>query len=193
MAPATRSRLLRAHNGQVAGDDAPSDAGSVDEQRNETPLQRLDRNWVDLLQELRVVQTGVQILTGFLVILPFQSRFQELTTFQTNVYLVTLCLAVLAMGFLIAPVSLHRLLFRRHARQATVDVAHRLAQIGIALLAASIVGVVLLIFDLVLGGTAAAIAGGAAALLLLGLWVALPLVVRERSPEPDSPGSGSAA
>ena len=165
-------------------EDARPDAESVDDQRNETPLQRLDRNWVDLLQELRVVQTGVQILTGFLVVLPFQSRFEQLTQFQTTTYLVTLCLSVLAMGFLIAPVSLHRLLFRRHARQVTVDVAHRLAQFGIAMLGASIVGVVLLIFDLVLGGPAGAIAGGCAALVLLVLWAGLPLAIRERSPDP---------
>lgn len=184
MATATAAACEGGHNGRMVGDDAPPHAESVDDQRHETPLQRLDRNWLDLLQELRVVQTGVQILTGFLVVLPFQSRFEQLTQFQTTTYLVTLCLAVLAMGFLIAPVSLHRLLFRRHARQATVNVAHRLAQIGIVLLGASIVGVVLLIFDLVLGGTAGAIAGGCAALVLLVLWGALPLAIRERSPDP---------
>ncbi len=173
-----------AHNGEMVGADATPEPESVDDQRQETPLQRLDRNWVDLLQELRVVQTGVQILTGFLVVLPFQARFEQLTAAQTTIYLITLCLAVLAMGFLIAPVSLHRLLFRRHARQVTVDVAHRLAQIGIVLLGTSIVGVVLLIFDLVLGGSAGAIAGGSAALVLFVLWGALPLVIRERSPGP---------
>lgn len=167
-------------------DDAVPDRESVDDQRRETPLQRLDRNWVDLLQELRVVQTGVQILTGFLVVLPFQSRFEQLTTGQTTIYLITLCLAVLAMGFLIAPVSLHRLLFRRHARQVTVDVAHRLAQIGLVLLGASIVGVVMLIFDLVLGGAAGTIAAGCAAVVLLVLWGAVPLAIRARSGQ--SPG-----
>jgi len=165
-------------------EDAEPDAESVDAERDETPLQRLDRNWVDLLQELRVVQTGVQILTGFLVVLPFQSRFEQLTQVQTTIYLVTLCLAVLAMGFLIAPVSLHRTLFRRHARQVTVDVAHRLAQVGIVLLGAAVVGVVWLIFDLVLGTLAGAIAGGCAALVLFVLWGALPLVIRERAPDP---------
>jgi hypothetical protein len=179
----------RAHNDGMA-EDAEPDAESVDAERHETPLQRLDRNWVDLLQELRVVQTGVQILTGFLVVLPFQSRFEQLTQVQTTIYLVTLCLAVLAMGFLIAPVSLHRTLFRRHARQVTVDVAHRLAQVGIVLLGAAVVGVVWLIFDLVLGTLAGAIAGGCAAVVLFVLWGALPLVIRERAPDP---ADGSAA
>ena len=155
-----------------------SDEDWDEDQRNETPLQRLDRNWADLLQELRVVQTGVQLLTGFLLTLPFQSRFEQLSQFQQNTYLVTLCSAVIATGFLIAPVSLHRYLFRRHARRLTVEVSHRLAQIGLAFLGLAIVGVVLFIFEVVLSPTAGFIAAGAAAVLLLGLWVALPLIAR---------------
>jgi hypothetical protein len=157
-----------------------SDETSADLQRHETPLERLDRNWVDLLQELRVIQTGVQLLTGFLLILPFQSRFEQLTPAQQNIYLATLTAAVLATGFLIAPVSLHRFLFRRHARRVTVDVAHRLAQIGLSILGLAIVGVVLLIFDVVLGPTAGYVAAGVVFVVLLGLWVVLPLVIRER-------------
>src|SRR6476469_7538603 len=160
---------------------ASSDEPNVDLQRHETPLERLDRNWVDLLQELRVIQTGVQLLTGFLLILPFQSRFEQLTQSQQYIYLATLAAAVLATGFLIAPVSLHRFLFRRHARRVTVDVAHRLAQIGLSILGLAIVGVVLLIFEVVLGAAAGFIAGGVAAVLLLSLCVALPLVVRGRT------------
>jgi hypothetical protein len=155
------------------------------QQRNETPLERLDRNWVDLLQELRVVQTGVQLLTGFLLTLPFQSRFEQLAPYQQNIYLATLFTAVLATGFLIAPVSLHRFLFRRHARRVTVNVAHRLAQIGLALLGVSIVGVILLIFDVVLNLTAGLIAAGAVTVVLLGLWVALPLIIRDRQDPPE--------
>src|SRR6478735_3484003 len=147
------------------------------DQRDETPLERLDRNWVDLLQELRVIQTGVQLLTGFLLILPFQARFEQLSLFQQNVYLLTLGAAVVATGFLIAPVSLHRFLFRQHARRVTVDVAHRLAQIGLLLLAVAMVGVVLLIFDLVLGLTGGLIAAGSVAAVLIGLWVVLPLAI----------------
>jgi Family of unknown function (DUF6328) len=71
-------------------EDKPSDAEWNRAQRGETSLERLDRNWADLLQELRVVQTGVQLLTGFLLILPFQSRFEQLTTTQQTIYLVTL-------------------------------------------------------------------------------------------------------
>jgi uncharacterized membrane protein len=160
--------------------NASSDESGVDMRRHETPLERLDRNWVDLLQELRVIQTGVQLLTGFLLILPFQSRFEQLTQSQQYIYLATLAAAVLATGFLIAPVSLHRFLFRRLARRVTVDVAHRLAQIGLSILGLAIVGVVLLIFDVVLGPTAGYVAAGVVFVVLLGLWVVLPLVIRER-------------
>src|SRR6478672_9542688 len=150
---------------------ASSDESGVDMQRHETPLERLDRNWVDLLQELRVIQTGVQLLTGFLLTLPFQSRFEQLSAYQQTIYLATLAASVLATGFLIAPVSLHRFLFRRHARRVTVDVAHRLAQVGMLLLAVAMVGVVLLIFDVVLGSTQGIVAAGIVAAVLLGLWV----------------------
>ena len=103
-------------------------------------MERLDRNWADLLQELRVVQTGVQLLTGFLLTLPFQARFVGLGEFQQNVYLVTVGFAISATGFLIAPVAIHRVLFRRHARLTLVSAAHRLAVIGTVLLGAAVVG-----------------------------------------------------
>jgi hypothetical protein len=99
------------------------------EERGETPLERLDRNWSDLLQELRVVQTGVQLLTGFLLTLPFQSRFAELHTFQQNVYLTTVACAVAATGFLIVPVLVHRVLptprSRDDSRRRTLVRRHR--------------------------------------------------------------------
>ncbi|MBV9594197.1 MAG: hypothetical protein JO147_10460 [Actinobacteria bacterium] len=146
--------------------------------RDETPTERLDRNWGDLLQELRVVQTGVQLLTGFLLTLPFQQRFAQLSDFQKDVYLTTVACAIVATGLLIAPVAVHRLLFRRHARRAMVAMAHKLALAGTALLGLAIVGVVLLIFDVVRGRTAATIATVVAALLLVTLWLALPLTMR---------------
>jgi len=161
-------------------DEHLSDTAWNRERRDETPLERLDRNWADLLQELRVAQTGVQLLTGFLLTIPFQTRFEELTTGQQNIYLATLGASVVATGLLVAPVSLHRILFRRHARRTTVEIAHRLAQAGVAMLAVAIVGVVLLTFDVVAGPTAGWIAAAIAAVLLTGLWAALPLAVRAR-------------
>jgi len=88
--------------------------------RRETTTARLDRNWDDMLQELRVAQTGVQILTGLLLTVPFQARFDRLEPQEIVVYLVTVALAVLASGLLISPVVLHRVLFRQHARRTLV-------------------------------------------------------------------------
>ena len=136
-----------------------------------------------------MLQTGVQLLTGFLLTIPFQAAFGQLTAFARAVYLITLSTSVVATGFLIAPVSLHRWLFRRHERKVTVDVAHRLAQVGLAFLAVSVVGVVLLIFDVVVGRTAGLVAAVVAAVLLAILWAGMPLVVRGSKDRPSpSPG-----
>ncbi len=90
--------------------------------RRETELERLDRNWTSLLQELRVVQTGVQLLTGFLLMLPFQQRFEVLGLH--TVYLATVAFSVGATILLVAPVGMHRLLFRRHRLVVLVSAAH---------------------------------------------------------------------
>ena len=154
------------------GDNELRDDGWNEQARDETPMQRLDRNWADLLQELRVVQTGVQLLTGFLLTLPFQARFEQLSGYERTIYLITVALSVAATGFLIAPVSLHRILFRRHARELMVTVSHRLAIVGLTLLGAAIVGVVLLIFDVVAGTAIGLVAAVAAFVLLVSLWYA---------------------
>jgi hypothetical protein len=159
--------------------DHPERDSEWDErQRHETPTQRLDRNWTDLLQELRVVQTGVQLLTGFLLTLPFQARFETLSEFQQNVYLVTVGFSVVATGLVIAPVSLHRILFRQRARLQLVSAAHRLALAGLLALSVAIIGVVLLVFDVVRGPIAGWTAAACAAVLLAGLWFGLPLALR---------------
>ncbi|HEX2902493.1 MAG TPA: DUF6328 family protein [Jatrophihabitans sp.] len=154
------------------------DAGWDERQRHETPTERLDRNWADLLQELRVTQTGVQVLTGFLLTLPFQARFAQLSAAQQDLYLVTVGLAVAATSFLIAPVALHRLLFRRHARRLIVAVAHRLALTGIVLFGLSTVGAVLFIFIVVRGTVTGIVAGAVVLGLLLLLWLVMPLYLR---------------
>lgn len=150
--------------------------------RQETPLEQLDRNWADLLQELRVAQTGVQLLTGFLLTLPFQSRFAYLSDLQRSIYLFTLAASVLSTAFLISPVSLHRMVFRRHARRATVQVGHRLAIVGLTLLGVAMVGVMLLIFSIVLGDHIGVVAASTTAALLFVLWFLLPLHVRSWVP-----------
>jgi Family of unknown function (DUF6328) len=144
-------------------------------ERDESQSERLDRNWAELLQELRVVQTGVQLLTGFLLTLPFQQRFPMLSHTQHTLYLVVVMLSALATALLIAPVALHRLLFRQHARREQVSLAHWMALAGSAMLGLALCGVVTLIFDVVIG-LAAGIVLGAVTLTIVGLlWAALPL------------------
>ncbi|MBD5785965.1 sodium:proton antiporter [Cellulosimicrobium terreum] len=148
--------------------------------RNETADERSDRNWVELLQELRVMQMGVQILTGFLLTLPFQSRFSELDTFQTITYLALVALAVLSTGLFITPVSLHRALFRRHLKTSLVTISDRFARIGVLVLAFVVAGTVLLVVDVVVGRGAAVTSAAITLVALLGLWFVLPRVVLRR-------------
>ena len=162
--------------------DEDSDRQSQQDDRDETPTERLDRNWNELLQELRVVQTGVQLLTGFLLTLPFQQKFPSLSEGDRRVYMAAVSASILATGFLQAPVSVHRALFRRHRKKDTVQMAHRLAIVGIVFLACAVVSVTTLIFDVLLGWTGGLVAGGLAAALLLTLWLAVPWSVRVRSP-----------
>ncbi len=157
--------------------DAQAHPGSHDRDV-ERPLERLDRNWNELLQELRVVQTGVQLLTGLLLTLPFQPRFDTISSHVRVAYLITFALSVTATALLIAPVSLHRGLFRRHARAAQVLAAHRLTQAGIGALGLALVGVVVMIFDTVLGPTVGLVAGVLAFVLFAGLWAGMPWSVR---------------
>jgi hypothetical protein len=145
---------------------------------DETPAQTLDRNWAELLQELRVAQTGVQLLTGFLLTLPFQQRFTTLSPTDRRVYLTTVLVASFATTLLVAPVPLHRLLFRHHERAVMVRLAHVCALLGTTLLAAAIVLVNTLIFDVVVGRSAATVVTAVIGGLVLVLWLCGPLALR---------------
>jgi len=149
--------------------------------RPETAEQRSDRNWIELLQELRVMQTGVQILTGFLLILPFQSRFADLDDYQRTAYLALVLVCIAATGLLVAPVALHRALFRKHLKRSVVTGGDRMARAGLVLLAIALAGTALLVFDVVVGRVAGIVVGAAAAVVLLGLWAVVPAVVRRRA------------
>ncbi len=153
--------------------------------RSETETQRLDRNWLSLLQELRVVQTGVQLLTGFLLTLPFQPRFDGLDHAMRIVYLVTVGASVAATVLLEAPVGAHRLLFRRHRTQFLVSAAHRFAYAGLLLMGLALTGVTVVIFGTVAGQTAGVVAGCCAIVAQLCFWVLLPLWVRWAAPPPE--------
>ncbi|WP_198344950.1 DUF6328 family protein [Mycobacterium sp. JS623] len=154
------------------------EAQKWDRDRDETEAQRLDRNWSSLLQELRVTQTGVQLLTGFLLTLPFQQRFSQLDSVMRTVYLVTVACSIGATVLLIAPVSMHRLLFRQHRLQTLVSAAHTYAMLGLLLLGVALAGVAVVIFDTVIGRKGAWVAGGCTLLALAAFWYAMPLVGR---------------
>src|SRR4051794_17651990 len=103
---------------------APSDAPTSADRPDETPAERADRNFVELLQELRVAQTGVQILFAFLLTLPFTNRFVSIDGFQRGVYVFTLVSSATTVALLVAPVAVHRLLFQRGRKRELVYVGH---------------------------------------------------------------------
>ena len=166
------------------------DTDEPDDQQQPSP-ETLTRNWDELLQEIRVTQTGVQILTGFLLTVPFSNRFGDLTQFQRNVYLAVLAGSVLTTGLVVAPVAFHRVLFRQRRRELLVESGNRFALAGLATLALTVSGVVLLVFDIVLGGTWAWVAGGAALLLFTLLWAVLPRVADRVDDSPRNPVPGA--
>lgn len=168
----------------MADEDAPPGA-DIDSERAETPAQRLDRNWSELLQELRVTQTGIQILSGFLLTLPFQSRFTELDPVLLAVFLTAVVLGTLATGLIVAPVVAHRLMFRGHAKDVLVSSGDAMAKAGLAMLALTVVTVVTLIFGFVVDLRAGLVAGSVAIGVFGMLWVGVPLLlVRRRSHSP---------
>jgi uncharacterized protein DUF6328 len=160
--------------------DDPQAQKKWDTDRDETEAQRLDRNWSSLLQELRVAQTGVQLLTGFLLTLPFQQRFTQLDGTMRTVYLVTVACSIGATVLLVAPVSMHRLLFRQHRLDTLVSAAHSYAMVGMVLLGIALAGVAVVIFDTVVGRTGAWISGGCTLAALAAFWYVMPLLGRSR-------------
>jgi|SRR5690348_5590440 uncharacterized protein DUF6328 len=164
------------------------------ERTGESEQDRLNRNLNELLQELRVSQTGVQILFAFLLALPFAQRFTKVTSFQRDVYFATLLLSAAASAFFIAPVSAHRLLFRRKGKEHLIYSSNWMAIAGLGCLAVAIVGVILLVSDFLFSTAIAAASTSIAFLLFVVLWYLLPLrwLIRHRWPDredssPDPP------
>lgn len=147
-------------------------------ERIESVAERADRNWTELTQELRVTQTGVQILTAFLLILPFQQRFEYITGHERTLYLALVSLAVVTTVLMVAPVSLHRFLFQRGRKVEIVRISNRITAVALVFLGLTLVGTVAFVFDVVLGGVAGWFAAVASALVLGSLWAAFPLGVR---------------
>jgi hypothetical protein len=162
--------------------------GARFERTGESEQERLNRNMNELLQELRVSQTGVQILFAFLLTLPFTQRFNEVTNFQRDVYFVTLLFAGAAAALFIAPVSSHRLLFRRQEKAHLITTSNWMAIAGLACLAIAMVGAILMITDFLFSDLAATIVAGCFAALFGFLWYALPLMRLMRSRKREAPG-----
>jgi hypothetical protein len=148
------------------------------EARNETQAERCDRNLVELLQEVRVVQTGVQVLFAFLLTAPLAARFPELSAFQRYDYFVTLLATGAAAVLLIAPTAYHRILFRRGDKEHLVVVANRFTLAGLAFVAMSMIGALLLVTDLMFDGATVIVTVVFATLACVIFWCVLPLLRR---------------
>lgn len=146
--------------------------------RDETANERADRNWDELMQELRVMQTGTQILTGFLLAVAFQPRFASLEPLQVAGYIVLVLLAGLSTLLALAPVTLHRTVFARRLKPELVRVAARIVAADLVVIALLSVGVTALIVDVTLGRVAGAVTLAGGAVLAGALWLALPRAFR---------------
>jgi hypothetical protein len=158
----------------------PPDLDPLLRGRNETPLQRCDRNLVELLQEVRVVQTGVQVLFAFLLTAPMSARFPELAELQRAVYFLTLVAAGAAALLLMAPTAYHRILFRCGDKEHLVAVANRYTLAGLGCVAIAMLGSVLLVASMLLPVAVAAAIVAVIALAHVWFWCAAPLLRRRR-------------
>jgi Family of unknown function (DUF6328) len=151
-------------------------------QRDEDAAARLDRNYGELLQELRVAQTGVQVLFAFLLGIAFQQRFATLEWYQRGFYLVTLVSAAIAAVLLIAPAAIHRMLFRRRLKDELVELTSRLAATGLAFLALAVSSALFFVLDVVINLIAAVAVVAPLVAMLIVIWYVVPFVVRRRRP-----------
>jgi hypothetical protein len=146
--------------------------------RDESESQRLDRNLGELLQELRVALPGVQVLFAFLLTIPFNQRFAQLTTAQERIYLATLLATTISAVLLIAPTAYHRINFRKQQKGQLVYIANRLAIAGLGFLALAMTGVVLLVTDFLFATVVTVICTAFAALMFATFWYGLPMLRR---------------
>jgi hypothetical protein len=158
-------------------------SGRPDPGRDETSEERLDRNWNELLQELRITQTGLQLLSGFLLTLAFTQRFASLADWQQGLYLGLVVVAALALGLNLTPVMLHRRLYGEHVKARVVETGHVVSQVVIGLVALIVTGTTALIFSVVLDATAAVGVTIALVVVLGGLLGVLPAVVGRHVPQ----------
>jgi FtsH-binding integral membrane protein len=152
----------------------------VGERVDENSKDKSRRQLMELLQELRVALPGVQVLFGFLLVVPFSARWGQVTTFQKDLYFACLLCAAAATAFLIAPSAIHRLDFQRGDKPVIVQISNALAIVGLTFLALAVVGVVLLITDVLYDGAAVAAYTAVVAAVFIALWYMIPLLLRLR-------------
>jgi O-antigen/teichoic acid export membrane protein len=162
----------------VSGDGRDEQDEASQDPRQESVAQRADRNVGELVQELRVVGLGVQVLFGFLLSLPFTMRFTKLNGTQRDLYVASLVLAAVATVLLIGPVAYHRLVFRRGKKEQLVRFANAMAILGLAAVAGAVLIAVLLVTDFVVGAVAAGLITAVLACMIAVLWFAVPLTER---------------
>lgn len=158
------------------GAERLTEDGDPREIRNETPGERLDRKWNDILQELRVVMTGTQLITGFLLAVAFQPKFDELERSEVVLYLVLVVLATTATMLGLAPVILHRELSGQKQKERVVRIANVLLLVLLVVVSLVAAGVAMLIFDVTVSRPAGWIAGAIALVLLLVFWIVVPRI-----------------
>jgi hypothetical protein len=163
------------------------DPDGPDKERDESEAEREDRKYDDLLQELRVIQTSAQLTAGFLLTLPFQQRFSELSTGQQRFYLCLVVVAALVIAVVLTPVAIHRQLAGLKVKGTLVAAAHALVQLALGLLALLAAGIVTFIFDVVVDRTAAVVVGVALLVVLAGLMVVLPRALKARARSEGQP------
>ena len=147
---------------------------------DETPDERLNRNLDQLLQELRVALPGVQVLFAFLLVVPFNARFNEVTSRERVLYVVALCAAAAASAFLIAPSVHHRLLFHQHRKSQLVRLANHLAVAGMTCLVAAFTASVALVMSFTFSTPVAVVVAAATVALFATVWFVLPVWLLER-------------
>jgi hypothetical protein len=144
----------------------------------ETKRERVNRELIELLNELRVALPGVQVLFAFLLAVPFSAGYEKITSFQRDVFFVTLVATAISTAFFIAPSAYHRWHFRNQEKERLLFTSNKFALIGILFLAISMVGVVVLVTDVIYSDEMALASGAVAVLLFGGLWAGLPLARR---------------
>jgi uncharacterized protein DUF6328 len=151
----------------------------------ETKKERIDRELIELLNELRVALPGVQVLFAFLLIVPFSNGYARMTPAQKDVFFATFICAALATAFLIAPSANHRILFRQRDKEQLLIRSNRQAVVGLAFLALSVIGVVVLITDVIFGALATTLAAAGVAAALILLWFVVPTYRRVTGGGPE--------